>query len=134
MPSIGWGEMLMLAVVAIVVVGPKELPRLMRVVGHWMGKARAAAREFQQAFDDLARESEVDEMRRKMDDLRSQSMFPDIEDEEDEEPVRPVRAKDGNGVRDPALEGEKHSDEDAPENGDDERSAEEPEPRPVPSH
>lgn len=94
MPSIGWSELLVLAVVAIVVVGPRELPRLMRVVGHWAGKARSAAREFQAAFDDLARESEMEEMRKKMDSLRSQAMFPDIDMEGDEEDEDGTAAND----------------------------------------
>lgn len=94
MPSIGWSELLVLAVVAIVVVGPKELPRLMRVVGHWVGKARAAAREFQSAFDDLARESEMEEMRKKMDSLRNQAKFPDIDTEDDEDDKDAAAAND----------------------------------------
>lgn len=94
MPSIGWSELMVLAVVAIVVVGPRELPRLMRVIGHWAGKARAAAREFQSAFDDLARESEMEEMHKKMDSLRSQAMFPDIDMEDDEDDEGGTAAND----------------------------------------
>ncbi|MFP3944560.1 MAG: Sec-independent protein translocase protein TatB [Alphaproteobacteria bacterium] len=130
MPTIGWSEMLMLAVVAIVVVGPKELPRLMRVAGHWMGKARAAAREFQQAFDDMAHESEVEEMRRKMDNLRSQNMFPDIEEEEEDRVSAPRAAGNGAGAA-PAGK-DKDEGEAAPSGGDPE--TDEPENRPVPSH
>jgi sec-independent protein translocase protein TatB len=125
---IGWSEMLLLAVVAIVVVGPKELPHLMRVVGHWMGKARAASREFQQAFDDLARESELEEMRRKMDSLRNQSLFSEFED--DGCPAEAPPAAGGNGAHAGEV-AERRDDESAPEG---ERAAEEPENRPVPSH
>ena len=47
MLDVGWQELLVIAVVAIIVVGPRELPQLMRTVGRWMGKARRMAREFQ---------------------------------------------------------------------------------------
>ena len=137
MPSIGWSEMLMLALVAIIVVGPKELPRLMRVVGHWMGKARAAAREFQHAFDDLARESEIEEMRRKMDDWRGETMFADLEDEEEEEqnvPATSGRTAGGNGAGSPQTGRDKENQADAEASGDDEHAEEEPQHRSVPSH
>lgn len=68
--DIGWVELLVIAVVAIVVVGPKDLPRLMRIVGQWIGKARGLAREFQHSFDEMIRESELDELRKEVEELR----------------------------------------------------------------
>lgn len=130
MPSIGWSEMLMLAVVAIVVVGPKELPRLMRVVGHWVGKARAAAREFQNAFDEMARESEIEEMRRKMETMRSGSAFPDFD--EDYEQDTPARAAGGNGSHSPDTDASGETARPADEKADE--KAAESGTRPVPSH
>ena len=65
LPGIGWTELLLIAAVAIIVVGPKELPFLMRKVGRFMGQARAMAREFQDSFEDIAREAELDELRKK---------------------------------------------------------------------
>ena len=64
MLDIGWSEMLLIAVVAIVVIGPKDLPKALRTVGQWMGGARRVAREFKDSVDDMVRESELDELRR----------------------------------------------------------------------
>ncbi|WP_119422913.1 Sec-independent protein translocase protein TatB [Desertibaculum subflavum] len=62
--DIGWSEMAVVAVVALVVIGPKDLPRLLRQVGEWTGKARALAREFQGHMDELARQSELDDLKK----------------------------------------------------------------------
>ncbi len=62
--DIGWSELLVIAVVAIVVVGPKDLPRLMRGFGTYAGKLRRAASDFQRQFEDAMRESEIDEVRK----------------------------------------------------------------------
>jgi sec-independent protein translocase protein TatB len=69
--EIGWTELLVIAVVAIIVIGPKELPRLMRTFGHYTGKLRRAAADFQRQFEEAARETELDEVRRAMHDFRS---------------------------------------------------------------
>jgi sec-independent protein translocase protein TatB len=64
MLDIGWSEMLVIAVVAIVVIGPKDLPKALRTVGQWVGRARRVAREFKDSVDDMVRDSELDELRR----------------------------------------------------------------------
>lgn len=61
--NIDWGELFVIVVVALVVVGPKDLPRLMRTAGQWAGRARAMADQFRRSFDDIARQSELDELR-----------------------------------------------------------------------
>ncbi len=58
-------EFLLVALIALLVIGPKELPRLMRVVGGWVGKARAVSRQFRSGFDEMMRESELAEMEKK---------------------------------------------------------------------
>lgn len=58
-------ELLLLAVVALVVIGPKDLPKAMRVVGKFMGKARGMARHFRSGFDTMMREAELEEMEKK---------------------------------------------------------------------
>lgn len=55
-------ELLLVAVVALVVIGPKDLPKAMRFVGKWVGKARGVARQFRSGFDQMVRESELAEM------------------------------------------------------------------------
>jgi sec-independent protein translocase protein TatB len=58
-------ELLVLGVVALLVIPPKDLPKAMRVAGQWMGRARGMARQFRSGFDDLIRESEFQEMEKK---------------------------------------------------------------------
>lgn len=70
MLDVGWQELLVIAVVAIIVVGPRELPQLMRSVGRWMGKARRMAREFQHEMEEMGREAELDTLRREVDAFR----------------------------------------------------------------
>jgi len=74
MLDVGWTELLVLGVLALLVVGPRELPRLMRSVGQWIGKARRMARDFQRGMEDVAREADVEELaeaRKMMEDVRS---------------------------------------------------------------
>jgi sec-independent protein translocase protein TatB len=58
-------ELLLVALVALVVIGPKDLPKAMRVVGYWVGRARAVGRQFRQGFDNMVREAELEEMEKK---------------------------------------------------------------------
>jgi sec-independent protein translocase protein TatB len=58
-------ELLIVAVVALVVIGPKDLPRVMRIVGQWVGRARGMARHFRSGIDTMIRESELEEMEKK---------------------------------------------------------------------
>jgi sec-independent protein translocase protein TatB len=60
--DIGYSELLLIAIVTLLVVGPKELPNLLRTIGKWTGKARAMARHFRSGFDTMIREAEIDEM------------------------------------------------------------------------
>lgn len=64
--DIGGTELLVIAVVAIVVIGPKDLPRMLRTLGQYVGKAKMMAREFQTHFNEMAEESGLDEVRKGM--------------------------------------------------------------------
>jgi len=77
--DLSWSHILLLLVVALIVVGPKDLPRLMREVGRWAGKARAMADQFRKSFDDMARQSELDELRREIDELRTMRPVADVQ-------------------------------------------------------
>lgn len=70
-PGVGGFEILVIGLVALLVVGPKDLPMLMRKVGQFVGKARAMANEFRASFDEMARQSELDELRKEVEALRS---------------------------------------------------------------
>jgi sec-independent protein translocase protein TatB len=79
MLDFSWSHILILLIVALVVVGPKDLPRLMRIVGQWMAKARRMADEFRKSFDDMARQSELDELRKEIESLRAERPLAGIE-------------------------------------------------------
>ena len=64
--DIGWQELMIIALVTIVVIGPKDLPRVLRAVTLGMRKVRGMARDFQQSLDELAREAELQELRKEI--------------------------------------------------------------------
>lgn len=70
-PGIGGGEYLVIAVVALLVVGPERLPLLLRKLGNLVAKARGMANEFRSSFDEMARQSELDELRKEVEALRT---------------------------------------------------------------
>ena len=72
--DIAWSELLVIIVVALIVVGPKDLPRLMRTAGQWAGRARAMADQFRRSFDDIARQSELEELRAEVNKLQQSPM------------------------------------------------------------
>ena len=73
-----WQHIIILLGVALVVVGPKDLPRMMNMAGKWAGKARAMANEFRKSFDEMARQSELDELRKEIDDLKKNNPLADL--------------------------------------------------------
>jgi sec-independent protein translocase protein TatB len=78
LPSLGFQEIVLLAVLALVVVGPKDLPLLFRKLGRWTAKLRGMAQEFRTGFDELARQAELDELKREVDALRRTTSIQDI--------------------------------------------------------
>ncbi|HEX3860686.1 MAG TPA: Sec-independent protein translocase protein TatB [Stellaceae bacterium] len=64
--DIGWPELMLIGAIALVVIGPKDLPRALRVAGFWVRKARTLSREFQSSIDQMIREAELDEMRQEL--------------------------------------------------------------------
>ena len=58
-------EFMLVALVALVVIGPKDLPKAMRIAGYWVGRARGVARQFRSGFDAMVREAELEEMEKK---------------------------------------------------------------------
>ena len=62
--DIAWSELMVIAVIALVVIGPKDLPKAIYTLGKWVKKARLVARDFQGHLDDMMREAELDELRK----------------------------------------------------------------------
>lgn len=67
--DIGWSELLVIAVVALIAIGPKELPGVLRMVGQWAGKARRMASEFQGQFNEAMREAEMADIKKSFEDV-----------------------------------------------------------------
>ena len=101
MLDIGWSELLLIGVVALIVVGPKELPVLLRTIGRYVGMVKRQAGEFRAQFDEAIRESEFQEFRDEMESLKSgaTSSLNDVEKsikeletaepDVDDEPIKP---------------------------------------------
>jgi sec-independent protein translocase protein TatB len=68
--EIGWSELVVIAVVALIAIGPKELPGVLRMVGQWMGKARKMAAEFQGQFQEAMREAEMADLKKSFDEVK----------------------------------------------------------------
>src|SRR5215475_693669 len=71
--NIGWSEILLIGVVALVVIGPKELPGALRTLGQWMTKVRRMAGEFQNQFQEAIREAELHDLKKEVDEMASQA-------------------------------------------------------------
>jgi sec-independent protein translocase protein TatB len=74
-----WSEIMVIALVALVVIGPKDLPRVLRTLGKWASKARVVAREFQSSVEQMIRESELEDVRREMEKATSANLTQEIE-------------------------------------------------------
>jgi sec-independent protein translocase protein TatB len=68
--DIGWSELVVIVVVALIAIGPKELPGVLRMVGQWMGKARKMAAEFQGQFQEAMREAEMADLKKSFDEVK----------------------------------------------------------------
>src|SRR5678816_4103586 len=77
LPEVGALEYLIIAAVALIVVGPKDLPMLLRRLGQFVAKLRGMASEFRASFDEMARQSELDDLRKEVEAMR-QGQFGDI--------------------------------------------------------
>ncbi len=83
LPEVGALEYLIIAIVALIVVGPKDLPVLLRKLGQFVAKLRGMASEFRASFDEMARQSELDDLRKEVDAMR-RGQFADMADHDHE--------------------------------------------------
>jgi sec-independent protein translocase protein TatB len=65
----GWGEIVVIGIVALIAIGPKELPSVLRSIGHWMGKIRRMANEFQGQFNEALREAELSDLKKQAEEV-----------------------------------------------------------------
>ncbi len=104
MLDIGWSEMAIIAVIALFVIGPRELPRMLRTVGRYAGKIRGMAREFQDGIDEAVREAELDEVKKQIESAQRIDVKKSIEDAVD--PERKIgKAMDFSNLADPKPAG-----------------------------
>lgn len=92
-PGVGFWEIILIATIAFLVVGPKDLPLMMRKAGRLLAKVRAMASDFRASFDEMARQAELEELRREVDALRQEAQRPIIPPYSD--PSRSFQAREG---------------------------------------
>ena len=78
--DIGWSEMAVVALIALIVMGPKELPKAMRSLAKWTRKARSMAREFQSGIDDMVREVDLEDARKAVESAKSFDVGKSVEE------------------------------------------------------
>jgi len=79
MLDIGWSEIAVIVVVALVVIGPKDLPKVLKTVGIWVRKARMLTRDFQNSVDEMIREADMEDVRRQATELRNINIGREVE-------------------------------------------------------
>jgi sec-independent protein translocase protein TatB len=77
--DIAWSELALIGAVALIVIGPKDLPRVMRTMGQWTRRARLMAAEFQRNFDELMREAELEELRKEVENISPSGLKSQVE-------------------------------------------------------
>ncbi|WP_226893322.1 Sec-independent protein translocase protein TatB [Nisaea sediminum] len=78
--DLGWQEFMLIAFVAVVVVGPRDLPRVVRSISTYIRKARSVAREFQNSLEEVAREAELDDLRKEAKSISSGDLEKKVND------------------------------------------------------
>jgi len=81
LPQFGFSELLFLVIIALVILGPKDLSLTMRKIGQFVARGRAMANEFRAAFDDIARQAELDDLRKEIEDLKRDNAVTQAVDE-----------------------------------------------------
>src|SRR5512138_3879780 len=129
--DIGWSEMAVIALVALIVIGPKDLPKAMKTAAQWMRKARSLTREFQSGIDEMVREAELEDARKALEATRrgnlertiSNAVDPEGEmDKEVRSLEREARRESPDDVADAAA-GEEASKAERPAEGNAEKAA-----------
>ncbi|MEX0924189.1 MAG: Sec-independent protein translocase protein TatB [Rhodovibrionaceae bacterium] len=107
--DIGWTEMAVIALLALVVIGPKDLPKVLRTMGQWVRKARSLTREFQSGLDDMIRESELDDAKKAIETGKNFNVKKAVQDSVDptgelEEEGKTIESSAKRGLREDEME------------------------------
>lgn len=81
LPQFGFSELLFLVIIALIILGPKDLSLTMRKIGQFVARGRSMANEFRAAFDDIARQAELDDLRKEIEDLKRDNAVTEAVDE-----------------------------------------------------
>ena len=81
--DLGWGEMAVIALVAIIILGPKELPHALKTLGRAIRKVREVSREFQGHVDEMVREAELDDVRKQLEDVKGKGITKALQEQVD---------------------------------------------------
>ena len=81
LPQFGFSELIFLVIIALVILGPKDLSLTMRKIGQFVAKGRSMANEFRAAFDDIARQAELEDLRKEIEDLKRDNAVTEAVDE-----------------------------------------------------
>jgi sec-independent protein translocase protein TatB len=104
LPGIGSSEIFVIALVALIVVGPKDLPGMLRKLGQFVSKMRSMANEFRASFDEMARQSELDDLRKEVEALRSGNYMNPLRDAASEQVFADIDASlQGGAVQFPPV-------------------------------
>lgn len=87
-PQLGFAEMLIIAVLALIVVGPKDLPKMMRMAGRYVGKVKAMGQEFKDALNQIGEDEELADLRKEIEELKAMGQMSNLSDEAFEEDMR----------------------------------------------
>ncbi|MBL4854594.1 MAG: twin-arginine translocase subunit TatB [Robiginitomaculum sp.] len=87
-PQLGLAEMLIIAVLALVVVGPKDLPKMMRTAGRFMARIKSMGQEFKDAFTQIGEDEDLVNLRKEIDELKAMGQLSNLSDEAFEEDMR----------------------------------------------
>ena len=106
-PQFGFAEIIVLALLAIIVVGPNDLPKLMRTLGGFMAKVRAMGQEFKDAFDDMGAEDEIAQMRKELQELKELGKIENLVGDDIQDEMRELDAdlRDATNLSSPKGDG-----------------------------
>lgn len=81
LPSIGFMEMLLIAALLIIVVGPKDMPKMMQTIGRYIGQFKRMGQEFKEAFDEMGRQTELDDLRKEIEELKDMGKLTNLSED-----------------------------------------------------